>query len=159
LRGRPPLRGARNGPLSSSRRSTNAAAPSRAAAQALRRAAHDALHRLTSFKRGDLDNDKDAITTNPPVREQSWTLQHVGNWGAVVSKTNGSDDSPYDARTHSKDNEIVTIDPQGAIGSFTVVHDAAGNLKELPDRTDLSKAERYSYDYRNRLIKIEHSDE
>jgi len=121
--------------------------------------AHDALHRLTSFKRGDLDDDKDAITTNPPVREQSWTLQHVGNWDAVVSKTNGSDDSPYDARTHDKDNEIETIDPQGAVGSFNVVHDAAGNLKELPDRTiPTTKAERYNYDYRNRLIKIEHSD-
>jgi len=122
--------------------------------------AHDALHRLTSFKRGDLNEGKTAITTDPPVREQSWTLQHVGNWDAVVSKTNGSDDSPYDARTHDKDNEIETIDPQGAVGSFTVVHDAAGNLKELPDRTiPTTKCERYSYDYRNRLIKIEHSDD
>ena len=38
-------------------------------------------------------------------------------------------------------------------------YDAAGNLKELPDRTDPTKCERYSYDYRNRLIKIEHSDD
>ncbi len=74
--------------------------------------AYDALHRLTSFKRGNLNDDKDAITGDP-VREQSWTLRHVGNppppllrrgyaglrragWDAVVSKTNGSDDSPYD---------------------------------------------------------------
>ena len=121
--------------------------------------AYDALHRLTSFQRGNLNGNKDALTDNPIPREQSWTLQHVGNWSAVVSKTSGNDDSPYDSRTHNTVNEITAIDPQGAVGQFAVVSDSAGNLKDIPDRTDTTKAERYTYDYRNRLIKVEHSDD
>jgi RHS repeat-associated protein len=35
----------------------------------------------------------------------------------------------------------------------------SGNLYILPDRTDpTNKADRYTYDYRNRLIKVEHTD-
>jgi len=36
----------------------------------------------------------------------------------------------------------------------------SGNLYILPDRTDpTNKADRFTYDYRNRLIKVEHSDD
>ncbi|RLC60561.1 MAG: hypothetical protein DRI01_10040, partial [Chloroflexi bacterium] len=90
----------------------------------------------------------------------SWSLQHVGNWSSVVSKTSGADDSPYETRTHNTVNEIAAIDPQGAVGQFTVVSDDAGNLSELPDRTDpTDKCDRFTYDYRNRLIKVEHTDD
>ena len=61
---------------------------------------YDTLHRLTAFDRGDLNDNKDAIT-GTPARQQDWTLQVIGNWGAIASKLSGSDDTPYDARTHT----------------------------------------------------------
>ena len=36
-------------------------------------------------------------------------------------------------------------------------HDTAGNLSVIPDRTDLTKADRYTYGYKNRLLKVERS--
>jgi len=39
------------------------------------------------------------------------------------------------------------------------VYDAAGNLQILPDATDPSHAKRFTYDFRNRLIKVEESDD
>ena len=64
---------------------------------------------------------------------------------------------------HNSVNEITAIDPQGAVGSFSLDWgegaSKSGNLYILPDRTDpTNKADRYTYDYRNRLIKAEHTD-
>ena len=61
-------------------------------------------------------------------------------------------------RTHNTVNEITALDPQGQVGSFNPDWgegaSKSGNLYVLPDRTDpTNKADRYSYDYRNRLIK------
>ena len=50
--------------------------------------AYDALHRLTSFKRGTLNATNDAIT-GTPVREQTWELDHLGNWTKITSKAGG----------------------------------------------------------------------
>ena len=115
---------------------------------------YDTLHRLTNFKRGELNANKDGMT-GTPSREQTWTLDHVGNWPAIDSEDGGDPGSPTDARTHNTSNEILTIDPEDE-SQFSVVHDDAGNLAELPDRTDpVTKADRFTYDYRNRLIKVE----
>ena len=117
---------------------------------------YDTLHRLTNFKRGTLNGNKDGIT-GTVAREQSWTLQHVGNWADVTSTVNGGTaDTPYDGREHDTVNQITHITPQGG-SRFAVTSDSAGNLSLLPDRTDLTKADRYTYDFRNRLIKAEHS--
>ena len=123
---------------------------------------YDTLHRLTAFDRGDLNDTKDAIVDTPD-RQQDWTLQVIGNWSAIVSKLSGSDDTPYDTRTHNTVNEITALDPQGAVGSFNLDWgegaSKSGNLYILPDRTDpTNKADRFNYDYRNRLIKAEHTD-
>jgi len=123
---------------------------------------YDTLHRLTSFKRGDLNANKDAIT-GTPAREQDWTLEVIGNWDAIVSKLSGNPDSPYDTRTHNTVNEITAIDPYSATPQFSLDWgegaSKSGNLHVLPDRTDpANKADRYWYDYRNRLIKVEHTD-
>jgi len=123
---------------------------------------YDTLHRLTNFKRGELNANKDGIT-GTPSREQSWVLDSLGNWDnpsglAIDSNDNGNAGTPSDERTHSSVNEITTIDPEGAVGSFNVSHDDAGNLRILPDRTDpTNKADKYVYDYRNRLIEIWHT--
>jgi hypothetical protein len=60
-------------------------------------------------------------------------------------------------------NEITALDPQGAVGSFNLDwgegDSESGNLYILPDRTNpTNKADRFSYDYRNRLIGVEHTD-
>ena len=123
---------------------------------------YDTLHRLTNYKRGELNANKDGIT-GTPTREQTWVLDALGNWEnpsglAIDSNDNGSDSVPSDARNHFSVNEIDTIDPEGAIGSFDVIHDDAGNLRILPDRTDpTNKADKYVYDYRNRLIEVWHT--
>jgi len=72
--------------------------------------AYDSLHRLTNFKRGTLNANKDGIT-GTPSREQTWTLDHVGNWQkpcglAIDSNDNGDDGSPSDARTHNTANRV-----------------------------------------------------
>ena len=123
---------------------------------------YDTLHRLTSFERGNLNDTKDAIT-GTPAREQDWTLQAIGNWDEIVSKTAGSDDSPYDTRTHNTVNEITALDPHNGAAEFSIDWgeggSKSGNLYVLPDRTDpTNKADRYNYDYRNRLLKVEHTD-
>jgi len=123
---------------------------------------YDNLHRLTSFKRGTLNANKDDITGTPD-RQQSWTLDHVGNWEnpsglAIDSDDNGNPGTPSDERTHNSVNEVTTIDPEGAVGSFNVTHDDAGNLSILPDRANpTTTADCFTYDYRNRLIKVEHT--
>ncbi|HET6456060.1 MAG TPA: RHS repeat-associated core domain-containing protein [Armatimonadota bacterium] len=123
---------------------------------------YDTLHRLTSYKRGELNANKDGIT-GTPSREQTWVLDALGNWDnpsglAIDSNDDGSAGTPSDARTHYSVNEIHTIDPEEAVGSFEVFHDDAGNLRILPDRTDpTNKADKYVYDYRNRLIHIWHT--
>ena len=125
---------------------------------------YDTLHRLTNTKRGDLNANKDGIT-GTPAREQTWVLDALGNWQnspssalAIDSNDSGSAGVPSDARTHNTTNEIATIDPEGAAGSFNVIHDDAGNLHILPDRTNPgTTAQRFTHDYRNRLIKIENT--
>ena len=82
----------------------------------------------------------------------------MGNWDEIDSDDNGNPGTPSDERTHNTTNQILTIDPEGAVGSFDVIHDDAGNLRILPDRTDpTNKADKYVYDYRNRLIEIWHT--
>jgi len=99
---------------------------------------YDALHRLASFERGDLNANKDGIT-GTAARQQTWTLDHVGNWQnpsglAIDSNDNGSAGVPSDARTHNTANEIASITPEWGT-EFAPVYDAAGNLRILPDRT------------------------
>ena len=122
---------------------------------------YDTLHRLTAFERGDLNGNKNSIT-GTPTREQTWALAAIGNWQnspatslAIDSNDNGSAGIPSDARTHTSVNEIDTIDPEGAVGSFDPVYDDAGNLRILPDRADPDNdATKHVYDYRNRLIEV-----
>ena len=73
---------------------------------------HDSLNRLAGFQRGTLNGNKDGIT-GTPAREQTWTLDPVGNWSAIVSKVSGNNDTPYDGRTHNGANEITAITPNG----------------------------------------------
>ena len=55
-----------------------------------------------------------------PARQHDWTLQVIGNWSAIASKLSGNNDTPYETGTHNTVNEIASIDPQGAVGSFNL---------------------------------------
>ena len=95
---------------------------------------YDGLHRLASFKRGTLNDDKDGIT-GTAGREQAWTLDKLGNWANIESKTSGSLVRPYEDRSHNTANEITSIDPLDIGGtnpdSYSPVHDAAGNITDM----------------------------
>ena len=70
---------------------------------------YDTLHRLTSFKRGDLNEGKTDVPD--PVRDQAWTLSTLGNWSNVTTRTSGNLVRPYEDRSHNTTNEITEIDP------------------------------------------------
>jgi len=72
--------------------------------------AYDSLTRLTNVKRGNLNETRDAIL-GTPAREQTWTLDHVGNWQkpcglAIDSNDSGSAGVPSNARTHNTASRV-----------------------------------------------------
>ena len=57
-----------------------------------------------------MDPTKDAIAD--PVREQSCTLQDIGNWTDFATKdTDANYIRPYETRTHNTTNHITQINP------------------------------------------------
>ncbi|HUW33805.1 MAG TPA: hypothetical protein VM223_19515, partial [Planctomycetota bacterium] len=111
---------------------------------------YDTLNRLLTFKRGEIDGGEIA----EPSRDQTWVFDSLGNWLEVDSNTEGDPSQPTDDRTHDLANAITYID------EVQVQHDEAGNLYILPDRTDPEHvAYRFIHDYRNRLARIEETDE
>ena len=120
---------------------------------------YDTLHRLTSLGRGDLNDTKDAILSTP-AREQDWTLEVIGNWDAISSKVDGSDDSPYDTRTHNTVNEITALDPQGAVAEFNLDWgkgtSKSGNSYILPDPTQSAPRYLGSCCYRHLREQLSH---
>ncbi|MBD3319729.1 MAG: hypothetical protein GF350_01385, partial [Chitinivibrionales bacterium] len=49
---------------------------------------YDGLHRLSGAERGDLNANKDAITT--PTFQQAWDLDALGNWSGFDEDTDGN---------------------------------------------------------------------
>jgi len=100
---------------------------------------YDAVYRVTSFKRGQLNQDKTDITS--PNRTQTWTLDKLGNWSDTTI------DSTTETRTHNDVNELT----QRTIGgnNTDLTYDDAGNL--IQDGT-ADGSHQYVWDYRNRLI-------
>ena len=104
--------------------------------------AYDTVYRLDDFKRGQLNQNKDDITT--PTRTQTWTLDPLGNW----SETDV--DSVTETRTHNAANEL-TARTIGQNPQISLNYDDAGNLTQ--DGNSKGDHE-YVYDYRNRLIEV-----
>ena len=101
---------------------------------------YDAVYRLDSFKRGQLNQQKTDVNT--PTRTQTWTLDPLGNWGQTVV------DSVTETRTHNSANEL-TARTIGQGPQISLTYDDAGNV------TQDGNAEghhQYVWDYRNRLI-------
>ena len=100
---------------------------------------YDAVCRVTSFKRGQLNQDKTDITS--PTRTQTWTLDKLGNWSDTTV------DSATETRTHNDVNELTQRTTGG--NSTDLTYDDAGNLTQ--DGT-ADGSHQYVWDYRNRLI-------
>jgi RHS repeat-associated protein len=108
--------------------------------------AYDKVYRVTSFKRGQLNAQKDDITS--PSRTQTWTLDPLGNWDQTVL------DSVTETRTHNSVNEL-TQRTVGQDPSVSLAYDDAGNLYTT-GTADGSL--RMYYDYRNRLKWVERKE-
>jgi len=90
--------------------------------------------------------------------EHTWTwdsagdprLDDLGNW------LNFNNDGTADARTHNTANEIEFRWYGGQ--ARVITYDEAGNVATL-QVNDATDGWRYTYDYRNRLIKIESTED
>lgn len=95
---------------------------------------------FTAHDRGDLNADKSPISATPD-REQAWTLEVIGNWDQIASKTSGSTTGPSDTRGRNPVNEITGIDPHDS-SSFNPDWDdggsKSGNLYILQGRAPLN---------------------
>ena len=109
---------------------------------------HDGLHRLKNFDRGDLNVGKTAISGTPGV-EQDFSLDQLGNWENLLTKTSGSTTLDQD-RAHNAANETGTIDVWQ-----NPAHDAAGNMTTIPRPKAPASGYTAKYDAWNRLVSLE----
>ena len=101
---------------------------------------YDGLNRLTDFRRGALDNDKDTIADAATAGRQQWTLDEVGNWAAFNSAGSSATFDHQQTRDHNKANEIADGDDadSDAIEQVTgtkwlnPAYDEAGNMTAGP---------------------------
>ena len=102
---------------------------------------YDRLHRLIAADQGvSIDWVWDDGQDSGPA------LDRLGNW------VNFDKDGTTDARTHNAANEITARTFAG--NSRIISYDDAGNLLTLQDNTG-DTGWRYTYDHRNRLVKVE----
>ena len=119
--------------------------------------AYDSLHRLAEAQQGevlgewpDVTFDDDLTWTWDDLQANGPELDKLGNW------VNFNNAGTTDARTHNTANEVASRTLGG--NSRVVSHDVAGNLCTLQDETGTT-GWRYTYDYRNRLIEVESTDD
>ncbi len=111
---------------------------------------YDNLDRLKESYRGDLNANKDGMTTTNFRRD--WTLEALGNWKQNRTDANAAD--PWDAtqaRTHNAANEMTQI---GGVSTH-LTHDSAGNMTKAPKPGDeANHHHNCTYDAWNRLVKV-----
>ena len=110
----------------------------------------DELNRVTRAEEGTVTAG--AITATS--RDQQWTLDHLGNWGAAKLDLDGDGlftgtDELDEARTHNTVNELLARDiDNDSTDDFTQTYDALGNL------TDDGQNYTYTWDAFGRLREI-----
>ncbi|MDZ4818681.1 MAG: RHS repeat-associated core domain-containing protein, partial [Planctomycetota bacterium] len=118
---------------------------------------HDSLHRLATYDKGTLSGTTIGGT---PAKEQDWTLDDLGNWGAYVEKAAGST-TLNQVRTNNKVNEITGISASTGDDWYDPTFDAAGNMRTGPkpgapkDNDANGRKLRNTWDAWNRLVKAE----
>ena len=95
--------------------------------------AYDALHRLTEFRRGTVNNS--GVIPNP-LKQVQYTLDALGNRTSVTT------DGTITAYAHNNTNAYT------AVGSETMQYDGNGNMLSDGRHT-------YQYNYRNRMISVD----
>ena len=95
---------------------------------------YDAVNRLATFDRGDLNANKDAIS-GTPVKEEDWGLDMTGNWTDFLQKTSGTTDLNQD-RAHNPVNEITGITETTGTAWIDPVHDRAGQHDDGPQAVE-----------------------
>jgi len=120
---------------------------------------YDTLHRLAQAEQGEVGGTWPSSPTLSEI-SHTWTwddfqangpeLDKLGNW------LNFDHAGTTDARTHDLANEITARTTGG--NSRIISYDVAGNLHTLQDETG-NTGWRYTYDYRNRLIKVESTED
>mgnify|MGYP000858361248 CR=1 FL=1 len=113
---------------------------------------YDAINRLKTFDRGDLNAGKTAIS-GTPAKEEDWGLDMTGNWTDFLQKTSGSTDLDQD-RTHNPVNEITGITETVGTAWVDPVHDRAGNMTTVPKPSSLSTALTCTWDAWHRLVEV-----
>lgn len=122
---------------------------------------YDGLHRLKDFDEGTLSGSSISGT---PAREQTWTLDQMGNWSNFITKTGGTINLDQQ-RAHNDANEIDTnnnhADGPGASITATTgpnwsdpLYDAAGNMTTVPWPTATTFGLAAHYDAWNRLVAL-----
>ncbi len=97
---------------------------------------YDALHRLTTFKRGHVNNSR---VIPYPLKHVQYNLDALGNRASVT--TNGAT-TTY---THNTTNAYSTV------GNETIQYDGNGNLTSDGHHT-------YQYNYCNRMISVDNGN-
>jgi len=111
---------------------------------------YDDLHRLKTYDKGTLSGSSISGT---PVNEEDWTLDALGNWTDFLQKASGTTTLNQD-RTHNDVNEISTITATTGTNWADPVHDAAGNMTQIPKPSDLANSYDLTYDAWNRLVNV-----
>ncbi len=113
---------------------------------------YDQINRLTDLDRGDLNANKDALSSGTLTFAQEWSLDPTGNWSTFKQDDDG--DSTWDldqSRSHNGVNEITQI----AGSSTHIAHDRVGNTTKCPKPDDWSNHFDLTYDAWHRLVKVE----
>ena len=103
---------------------------------------YDNLNRLVEFTRGTLNGTNDSIT-GTAARDQTFTLDGVGNWNTLVSSTNGT--STTQTRSANAENQYSTI---SGGGGHTPLYDSDGNTT----KNELGNA--FRFDAWNRMVSV-----
>jgi RHS repeat-associated protein len=94
---------------------------------------YNGLDQLTTSKLGDLNAGRTDITGTPAFQE-SWTLESIGNWRALVQTTAGTT-TLNQTRTHTKANETTTIAASVGTNWGDGVVDRNGFMTRVPKVT------------------------
>ena len=124
---------------------------------------YDNLNRLTAYELGNLNEDKDEITSGANRdRGEAWGLSPTGNWSDYQIDADG--DGYYhnaadldQTRDHNTVNEITGIDEQSWPPQADWAHpayDAHGNTTTVPMPQGLSGTWTCVYDAWNRLVEV-----
>jgi hypothetical protein len=106
---------------------------------------YDAINRLKSLDRGQLDALKTAIT-NLNFAE-CWALDETGNWKNFRQDDDGSGTWDLNQnRTNNKVNEITNLTESAGPAWVTPAYNRAGNMTTIPQPTDPTNSYTATYD-------------